>query len=144
VDYRHYPLDKPDQNGRILHPNAGTEAQALECANFLGGNDKFWAFEKRLYEVTPSVTALTPKGLDPKELPKIAKYVGLEEAAFSDCLSSDQFKNKVESDFTDGVDAGISGTPYSVVFTPSGSKIPIEGAQPYETVKKVLDTLLTK
>jgi protein-disulfide isomerase len=34
--YRSFPLDKPDAQGRILHPNAGHESQAFECAASLG------------------------------------------------------------------------------------------------------------
>jgi protein-disulfide isomerase len=140
--YRHFPLDKPDPNGNILHKNAGNEAQALECAGYLGGNDTFWAYEKKLYEVTPSVTSETPNGLDQKQLPAIAKDVGIDPVSFNECLTSNQFKNKVDADFTDGLSAGVSGTPYSIIITPSGSKIPLVGAQSYSTIKTALDTLI--
>lgn len=140
--YRHYPLDKPDENGHVLHKNAGHEAQALECAASLGGSDKFWAFEKHFYEVTPSVTQDTPNGLDQKQLPDIAQYVGLNPTAFNDCLSSGRFKDKVEADYTDGVNVGVQGTPYSIIITPSGSKIPLVGAEPYATVKNAIDALI--
>lgn len=140
--YRHFPLDKPDEKGNILHKNAGHEAQALECAASIGGNDKFWAFEKKLYEITPSVTPQTPNGLDQNQLPVIAKSVGIDQVSFNDCLASGQFKNKVEADYTDGINVGVSGTPYSVVITPSGNKIPLVGAQPYSVVKSAIDALL--
>lgn len=113
--YRHYTLDKPDASGFILHPNAGKEAQAMECAGSLGGNEKFWKFTNRLYEVTPSVTGQNPKGLDPKELPKIAEYAGINVTDFNNCLATEKFKEKVESDFTDGVNIGIQGTPSSII-----------------------------
>lgn len=113
--YRHYTLDKPDASGFILHPNAGKEAQAIECAGSLGGNEKFWKFTNRLYEVTPSVTGQNPKGLDPKELPKIAEYSGINVTDFNNCLATEKFKEKVESDFTDGVNIGIQGTPSSII-----------------------------
>ncbi len=111
--YRHFPLDKPDQSGHVLHPNAGHEAQALECASALGGNDAFWKFEKRIYEVTPAVTSATPSGLDQKQLPEIAKYAGLDATAFNNCLSSGQMKDIVEKQYLSGVNAGVSGTPTS-------------------------------
>jgi protein-disulfide isomerase len=142
--YRYFPIDKPGSrpDGDILHVNAGHEAQALECAASLGGNDKFWAFEKRLYEITPSVTSETPNGLDQKQLPEIAKFAGIDAVAFNDCLSSGRFKDKVEADYTDGIKAGLVGTPYSIIITPSGSKIPLNGAQSYTILKSAIDTLL--
>jgi len=113
--YRHYPLDKPDASGRILHPNAGRESQAFECAADQGGNDKFWKYTNRLYEVTPSVTGDAPNGLDMTQLPIIAKYAGLDVEEFNNCLSTNKFKDKVDSDFTDGVNIGIQGTPTSII-----------------------------
>ena len=113
--YRHYPLDKPDASGNILHPNAGLESQAFECAADQGGNDKFWKYTNRLYEVTPSVTGDTPQGLSLSQLPVIAKFAGLDVEEFSNCLATNKFKDKVESDFNDGVNIGIQGTPTSII-----------------------------
>src|SRR3990172_9755410 len=58
--YRHSPIDQ-------LHPKARKEAEAMECANELGGNDAFWKYADRLFEVTPS-----NNGLDATQLPVIA------------------------------------------------------------------------
>ena len=113
--YRNYPLDKPGVDGSILHPNAGYEAQALECAGDQRRKKKFWKYTNRLYEITPSVTSNAPKGLDRKELPKIAEFAGLDVEEFSNCLATGKFKEKVESDFNDGVNIGIQGTPSSVI-----------------------------
>ncbi len=140
--YRHFPLDKPDGAGRILHKNAGTEAQAMECAAELGGNDKFWAYTNRLYEITPSVTGQTPQGLDPKELPNIATYVGLDKNQFESCLASGRYKDKVESQYLSGINAGVAGTPFSFIVTPNGEKIPINGAQSFDTIKAAIDAIL--
>lgn len=109
--YRAFPLDKPDAQGRVLHPNAGHESQAMECAASLGGNDAFWKFTNRLYDITPSDQG---KSLDQTQLPVIAKYAGLDVVAFNECLSSGQNKDKVEKQYLDGVNAGISGTPTSI------------------------------
>ncbi|MFA6601964.1 MAG: thioredoxin domain-containing protein [Candidatus Paceibacterota bacterium] len=111
--YRSYPLDTPDADGNVLHPNAGHESQAMECAAKLGGNDTFWKYEKILYETTPSVTGATPKGLDQNLLSGLARSVGLDQSAFDACLSSGQTKNQVTADFTSGVNAGVTGTPTS-------------------------------
>ncbi|MFA6551964.1 MAG: thioredoxin domain-containing protein [Candidatus Paceibacterota bacterium] len=132
--YRHFPLDQ-------LHSKARNEAEATECAWSLGGangNDKFWAFYNGIMDITPS-----NNGLDPAELPKMAVKIGLDETAFNTCLSSGKFKDKVQADETDGLKLGVQGTPYSVLVSKStGEKVPINGAQPYETVKQMIETLL--
>ena len=139
--YRSFPLDKPNAQGQILHPNSGYESQAQECAAALGGNDAFWKFTHRLYEVTTSDQGKT---MDRAEIPKIAAFTGLDAVNFNECLSSERFKDRVEASYLDGVNAGISGTPYSIVITPSGSKLPIVGAQPYATIKQTIDALLSE
>jgi protein-disulfide isomerase len=128
--YRHFPLDQ-------IHPKARKEAEATECAGELGGNDKFWAYLDRLFEITPS-----NDGLNPAELPKIASHVGLKITDFNKCLNSGRYAKKVEDDYQDGLAAGAGGTPYSIVILPDGKKIVISGAQPLDNVKKILDLVL--
>jgi len=135
--YRHFPLDN-------IHPNARNEAQAMECAASLGGNDAFWKFTNRLYAITPSVTSQSPEGLDQKQLPEIAKFVGLDAVTFNECLSSGQFKDKVESHYQSGLAAGVNGTPFSIIITASGTQIPLNGARSYETIKSAIDTILSE
>jgi protein-disulfide isomerase len=141
--YRQFPLDKPDQNGNILHPNSGTQAEALECAASLGGNTAFWAFEKEWYANLPQDGAGETAAIDSQQLAKTAKDVGLDATAFNDCVTSNQFKSKIDAQYTDGINAGVSGTPYSVVITPSGTKIPLAGAVSYATLKTTIDTLIS-
>ena len=140
--YRHYTLDKPDANGNILHPNANHEAQALECANQIGGNDKFWEYANRLYDITPSVTINSPQGLDQNQLPEIATYINIDKNKFRECLNSGKFKALVDQQYLDGVNAGASGTPYSIMITSKGKMIPINGAYPFSNLKTIIDSLL--
>lgn len=129
--YRHFPIDQ-------LHKKARKEAEATECAFDQGGNDKFWAFTNMLYEKTPS-----NDGLDSKQLSVIAKDVGLDVNRFNTCLSSGTFATKVEADYQDGLKAGARGTPYSIIITKKdGAKIPVNGAQPYDSLKSTIDLLL--
>ena len=53
--YRHYPIDKPNARGQILHPDAGTKAQAAECVASLGGNDAFWKYTDALFNTIPKL-----------------------------------------------------------------------------------------
>ncbi len=128
--YRNFPLDQ-------LHPKARSEAVALECANDQGGNDSFWAYTDRLYEVTPS-----NNGLDPAELQNIAAYVGLNMAKFNTCLTSGKFTKHIEDSVQDAAATGGNGTPWSIVVAKNGKKYPLSGAQPYSAVKQLIDLAL--
>ncbi len=128
--YRHFPIDQ-------LHSKARKEAEATECANELGGAQKFWEFTDMVYATTNSNNSL-----DPAELPKIAKKVGLDVTAFNTCLSSGKYAAKVEADYQDAVKSGGRGTPNSIVVSADGTKTVIQGAQSYEAVKAIIDALL--
>lgn len=128
--YRHFPLDS-------IHPKARKEAEASECANELGGNEKFWAYIDRLFEVTPS-----NNNLDPAELPRIAGYVGLDVTKFNACLNSGKYTQHVADNLADAIGSGGQGTPYSVVISPNGKKFVVSGAQLYASVKSVIDAAL--
>jgi protein-disulfide isomerase len=128
--YRHFPLDQ-------LHSKARKESVALECANELGGNDKFWSYADRLYEVTPA-----NDGLDSAELPKIAEFVGLDTAKFNTCLGSTKYDKHIEDEVQNAVATGGNGTPWSIVVTKSGKKYPLSGAQPYASVKQLIELAL--
>ncbi len=130
--YRHFPLDS-------LHPKARKEAEATECANELGGNTKFWAYLDRIFTVTPA-----NNGLDPAELPNIAEYVGLDKSLFETCLASGKYAQHVADDLADALESGGQGTPHTIVIAPNAKKFLINGAQPYATVKSVIDLALAE
>ena len=128
--YRHFPLDS-------IHPKADKEAEALECANEQGGNDAFWLYADRLFEITPS-----NNGLDESELPTIASYVGLDPATFATCLSSGKYASHVEDDTQNAIQTGGTGTPWSIIVARNGKKYPLNGAQPYESVRQLIELAL--
>ncbi len=128
--YRQFPLDS-------LHSKARTEAEATECAAELGGNAKFWAYLDRLMEVTPS-----NDGLNLAQLPEIAKYVGLNDKAFSKCLSELKYKGHIDSDIENALATGGRGTPWSILIAKDGTKYPISGAQSYATIKALIEKSL--
>lgn len=128
--YRHFPIDS-------LHKKARKEAEATECANELGGSQKFWEFTDLVYTTTNSNDSLPES-----ELPKIAQKIGLDVKAFNTCLSSGKYADKVEADYQDAVKAGGRGTPNSIIVSKDGTKTVVQGAQPYESLKAVIDALL--
>jgi len=130
--YRHLPIDS-------LHKRARKEAEATECVAELGGKDMFWLYLDEIYKKTGSNDTL-----DPAELPKIAVNLGIDEKKFNECLVSGRHATKVKDQETDAQTAGARGTPYSVLVAPSGEKVSIEGAYPFEVLKSMIDAALAQ
>ncbi len=129
--YRQFPIKE-------LHSKAPNEAEATECVNELGGPAKFWSFLNLIYSQTPS-----DNGLDPAELPKMASATGIDVKQFNTCLASGKYGAKVQTDYNEAVGMGAQGTPYLVLITKDGAKTPISGAEPYDALKSIIDTLLS-
>lgn len=129
--YRHFPLDQ-------LHPKADKQAEAVECAGKLAGNDGFWALTGKIFEVTPS-----NNGLDNSTLPDLAASVGINKAAFTACLDSGEFADHVEADYQSGIKAGVTGTPGNILLDrQTGETRLIPGAVPYPQLKQAIDEML--
>lgn len=129
--YRHFPLDQ-------IHSKADKEAEAVECAVELFGNDGFWKLTDKIFEVTPS-----NNGLDLAALPDLAAQVGLDKNKFKTCLDSGKMAKKVEEDYQSGIKAGITGTPGNILLdTKTGKTQLIPGAVPFDQIKQVIDGLL--
>lgn len=130
--YRHFPLDQ-------LHPKAAKEAEAAECASELAGNEGFWAYVDKVFEVTPS-----NNGLDLDELPAIATEVGINQSAFETCLDSGIQAQRVQDDYQSGIKAGVSGTPGNILLNiETGETIVMPGAIPFGQVKEAIDSMLS-
>lgn len=126
--YRHFPLDS-------IHKKARIEAVAAECAAELGGNDAFWAYTNRFFEVS-----LTNDRTDIETaIPAVAKEVGLNEEKFLACLDSGKFDQHIQDNLDDAIATGGRGTPWSIVLLPGGEKTAISGAQPYESIKQLIE-----
>ena len=117
--YRHFPLEE-------LHPvKARKEAAASECAGELGGNNAFWKFADRMYELTPSNNRTDIETV----LPQIAREIGLDAAKFATCRASGRHDRRIEEDHQDALATGGRGTPWSIVVSKSGKSYPLSGAQ---------------
>lgn len=123
--YRHFPLNS-------IHPKAQKQAEASECVAELGGNDAFWAFIDDLFTNPPASN---------DQLPGIAASVGVNQAAFSECLNSGKHTATVQDMANDGIAAGAQGTPFTVVVS-GDQRIPLSGAVPASQLKAIIDPLL--
>jgi protein-disulfide isomerase len=113
--YRHYPLPN--------HPNARPAAEAAACANEQG---KFWNYHDRLFA--------SASQLSDADLKNHAAALGLDTAAFNSCVDTHAKKAEVDKDIREAEEVGVTGTP---AFFINGRSL--EGAQPFEAFKQVID-----
>ncbi len=129
---RNFPLAQ-------LHPNAPKLAEAAECVSELGGNDAYWKFVNTVFTLAPAGTFF-----DMTKLASTAATVGIPQDTFNACLASGKEAVKVTQQYQDALAAGGTGTPYSIIVTKSGQKIPISGAQSFDTIDSTIQTALTE
>lgn len=130
--YRHFPIQQ-------LHPNAPRIAQASECVAELGGNEAFWTFSDLVFSERGAT-----EQTNIARLPEFAQQAGVDEDAYKACMADNHTQALVEEDFVDGQNAGASsGTPHTIVIA-GNSQGAISGAQSYEYVSSVIDTLLSQ
>jgi protein-disulfide isomerase len=119
--YRDYPLVQ-------IHPNAARAAEAAACANDQG---KFWAMHDLLFAHQDKLEAA--------DLKKNAAALGLDTAAFDQCLDSGRHAEGWRKDAADAERYGVSSTP---AFFINGRLV--VGAQPYEAFAQVIDDELER
>lgn len=130
--YRHFPLDS-------LHPrNARRAAVASECANELGGNDAFWQFTNGWFEVSPANDRTDFDTV----VSQLVREIGLNENLFNECLLSGKYDEHIQNDVDNAIATGGRGTPWSIVVAPNGKTFPLSGAQPYASVKQLIEIAL--
>jgi len=129
--YRHFPLTQ-------LHPNAALLAEASECIAELGGNDAFWTFTDTIF----AERALSEQ-TNVARLPEFAENAGVEKDAFEACVASERHAGRVAEDAQEAVTSGGKGTPHTIVLAGNQQGL-ISGAQPYASVKQIIDSLLAQ
>jgi protein-disulfide isomerase len=118
--YRDYPLN--------FHPFAAKAAEAASCANDQG---KFWEMHERIF---------TNQGkLGVEDLKGYSAALGLDKAAFDQCLDSGKYTEEWKKDLADGTKYGVSGTP---AFFINGRFV--NGAAPVDKFTSIIDDELER
>jgi protein-disulfide isomerase len=121
--YRHFPI--VDERFSV------TAAAASECA---ADQQQFWAYHDELFALA-SRSALRTRG----DLEGAAAKIGLDQAAFAQCVRRGATRGRVDTDFAEGKRRGVSGTPTSFI---NGE--PVAGAQPIEVFRGAIETALKR
>jgi len=120
------------------HPLSGTAAEAALCA---GDQGAYWMMHDRLFA--------DQERLQPEDLKKHARTLGLDSGQFEHCLDSGEKKQRIEADVKAGRKAGMRGTP-TFFLGVSGPRDDdrflatrvIRGAKPYRDFAIIIDHLL--
>lgn len=83
-----------------LHPGSETAAEAALCAHRQG---RFWEYHARLFD--------DPSMFDQASMAILANEMGLDSAAFGECLSSGATRPLVERTVTEARALGVTGIP---------------------------------
>lgn len=118
--FKHFPLP--------FHRRAKKVHLAALCA---GEQGRFWEFRDMIFD--------HPGKIDPADLNGYAERLGLNMPDFEKCVSDERYASKIESDFQEGVEIGVQGTPSFFV-----NGRPLSGAQSYSTFSTVIDEELKK
>lgn len=111
-----------------IHPQAFKAAEAGNCAREQG---KFWEYHDLLFG--------NQQALEPEFLKKYAADAGLDAAAFSSCLDTAKYSDRVQEQMGVGTSLGVSSTPSTFV---NGRLV--SGAVPYETFTAIIDEELER
>ena len=114
--YRHLPLTS-------IHSEAFPSAEASMCAN---EQNSFWQYHDKLFE--------NQDKLGRELYLQLASELGLDNAAFEDCLNSQKYKDVVQKDLDFAINLGVSSTPTFFI-----NGLAVVGAQPLDVFKQVID-----
>ncbi len=129
--FRQFPLQS-------LHPNAPKVAAASECVASLGGNEAFWKFADLVYT---DRTTNEPSNLI--KLPEYAEKSGVDKAKYTACIEAGTFTKVIDEAVQSAIKTGARGTPYSILIVGDQQGL-INGAQPYATVKQMIDAVIAQ
>ena len=117
--YRDLPLQP-------IKPGTHGSAEASRCA---GEQGKFWEYHDLLFENQDYF------GNDAFQ--EYAEFLELDTDQFAACLESDKFQPQIQQDFQEGVQLGITGTPFFFI-----NGVPVNGAQPAPVFEEIIEAEL--
>lgn len=118
----------------IFGEDSVSAAEAAQCANDQG---KFLDMHNRIFA---NHNAASPLALNQETLVSFADEIGLDKDTFTQCLSSDQYRQEVMDDFAAAQAYGFQGTPGFII----NGVVYTFGAQPFDTFKQIIDAELAK
>ncbi len=111
-----------------MHPRAQAAAEAAACA---GNQGSFWDYHDVIFT--------TPRALSDEDLERYASEIGLEMAAFRQCVQDRETQQIVDADLATAENLRISSTPSFLI-----NGIPLSGARSLEAFSEVIDAEIAR
>ena len=106
-------------------------AQAAYCA---ADQNRFWDYHDILFK---NWTGENVGDFTNKRLVAFAEAIGLDMNTFNTCFNSHKYSDRVNQDYTDGIKAGVQGTPTILI---NGTMY--QGDMSYASLKQAIDAAL--
>lgn len=118
-EFKHFPLP-------MHNPTAATKALAIECIADNYDNRTAWV----------AIEQLMGTGKDTSLIPSQVRSYGLNGTIISNCLKSNEFKERINTDYQEGRNLGVTGTPaILIVDSMTKRRVLIKG---YKTAEDIL------
>ncbi len=130
IAYRHRLVSRYERSER--------EANAMECADIVGGNDGFWRYLDALFRATPSDDQLPPE-----KLYDFASIAGLSLPEFSSCLDEKPRARRIARDVQEAAVAEIAVSPTAIIMLRDASRSVVVPTSRYGPLEASVSLLLS-
>jgi len=116
----------------ILGAESIRTAAASECA---AEQEKFWEFHDLIFTDQRSNRST----LNDDKLIALATNLGMDPAAFTECLTSNRYDNQIKQESLSVQSLGVRGTPGFFI-----NGVYVAGAQPYDVFRQIINEQLAR
>jgi protein-disulfide isomerase len=120
--FRDYPLQG--------NPHSRTAAHAAACAADQG---RYWEMQDAIFA---GQTRWARPGNPTRAFEGMAESLGLDVAAWDDCMDSQRHASRIEASYQEGNRLGVNSTPTFLI----GGKL-YPGNQPYDRIRALVDSI---
>ncbi|MFQ3632412.1 thioredoxin domain-containing protein [Roseiflexus sp.] len=125
--YRDFPL-------MSIHPGALLAAHVANCA---GEQGAFWQMHNRIFAGMERREWGSGNADDFRTFLRYADELNIDAAQVQQCVESNRYSARIQSDILEGQQAGVRSTPSFLI---NGQLL--VGAQPFEVWERILETIL--
>lgn len=126
--------------GAFNSPESSRAAEAAYCA---GDQEKFWEMHDIIFSNQTGVAGQ----FGDRRLNAFAEQIGLDTSVFGSCFNGGTYRDRVEQDSKDGVEAGVRATPtFIITYEVDGETKTrtIEGAQSFTAFQQEIEGILAE